>query len=246
MITRVLKVGITGADVLLWQRFLVGLGFYTARADSNFGPRTAQATARFQLANGLYPDGVVGRLTLAKAMLQGLPTFEEEEEADFPLFPEFAPLGTAGRNAKLGVLVVEPAPTEDNPEAVVEKSGFEKNIRREQVMIAGRARLVAFHQLVIEPFHELLRAWREAGLEEKILSFDGSWVLRYVRGSRTTLSSHAWGSAFDINAAWNGFGRTPATGEGSVLELVPIANQLRWYWGGHFNRKDGMHFEYVG
>ena len=31
--------------------------------------------------------------------------------------------------------------------------------------------------------------------------------------------------------------------KGSVRQLVPIANELGFYWGGHFNRRDGMHFE---
>jgi len=32
--------------------------------------------------------------------------------------------------------------------------------------------------------------------------------------------------------------------KGSVRELVPIANENGFFWGGHFNdRLDGMHFE---
>jgi hypothetical protein len=31
-----------------------------------------------------------------------------------------------------------------------------------------------------------------------------------------------------------------------VRELVPIANELGWYWGGHYRKRlDGMHFELV-
>lgn len=68
---------------------------------------------------------------------------------------------------------------------------------------------------------------------------------RFVRGSRTTLSNHSWGTAFDINYAWNCLGALPALrGEkGSVRELVPIAHRHGFYWGGHFSRRDGMHFE---
>ena len=66
-----------------------------------------------------------------------------------------------------------------------------------------------------------------------------------MRGSRTTLSNYAWGTAFDINVPWNARGTVPALcGEkGSVRELVAIANEHGFYWGGHFSRRDGMHFE---
>ena len=78
-----------------------------------------------------------------------------------------------------------------------------------------------------------------------VLTWAGSWVPRYIRGSRSRLSNHAWGTAFDINVPWNGLRRTPAFKgqKGSVRELVLIAAKLGFYWGGWFTRKDGMHFE---
>jgi hypothetical protein len=60
------------------------------------------------------------------------------------------------------------------------------------------------------------------------------------------LSNHAWGTAFDINVQWNGLGITPAfrNEAGSVRDLVEIAYQNGFYWGGWFkSRQDGMHFE---
>ncbi len=60
------------------------------------------------------------------------------------------------------------------------------------------------------------------------------------------LSNHAYGTAFDINAAQNGLGVEPAAigKRGCVRELVPLANRHGFFWGGHFSkRKDGMHFE---
>jgi hypothetical protein len=57
--------------------------------------------------------------------------------------------------------------------------------------------------------------------------------------------SNCFGSAFDINVPWNGLGVQPALkGKmGSVRELVPLAHRFGLYWGGHFQRQDGMHFE---
>ena len=62
------------------------------------------------------------------------------------------------------------------------------------------------------------------------------------------LSSHAFGTAFDINARDNRIGATPALrgSRGSVRALVPLANAHGFYWGGHFeDRPDGMHFEAI-
>ena len=82
-------------------------------------------------------------------------------------------------------------------------------------------------------------------MKELILTYAGSFVPRFIRGSLSNLSQHAFGSAFDINARWNAFGATPAAlgSKGTVRPLVAIANQLGFYWGGHFARRDGMHFE---
>jgi hypothetical protein len=71
-------------------------------------------------------------------------------------------------------------------------------------------------------------------------------VQRFIRCSTSSLSNHAFGTAFDINADQNPLGHQPALpGEpGCVFELVPIAHKFGFYWGGHFkDRRDGMHFE---
>jgi hypothetical protein len=88
--------------------------------------------------------------------------------------------------------------------------------------------------------------WERADLLDRILSYDGSFVPRFIRGSATQLSNHAFGSAFDINADENRLGTRPplAGARGSTRELVPLANKHGFYWGGHFStRPDGMHFE---
>lgn len=96
---------------------------------------------------------------------------------------------------------------------------------------------------------QLLAAWHSVaqhGLMDRVLTWDGSFVPRLVRGSYSTPSNHAFGIAFDINAKWNGLGaKPPLAGEkGSVRELVPIFEKYGFTWGGHYKcRPDGMHFE---
>ncbi len=107
----------------------------------------------------------------------------------------------------------------------------------------------------------LFRAWEKAGLMHLVLSWAGCFVPRYRRPKKDEkpiaahgrkdssgvgdLSNHAFGSAFDINVSANGFDRPPAAmgARGCVRELVPIANELGFFWGGHFSTPDGMHFE---
>jgi hypothetical protein len=104
---------------------------------------------------------------------------------------------------------------------------------------------VSFHCLAVDQLKCLWTAWEKKGLLNLVLDYGGAYNPRLVRGG-TSLSPHAFGTAFDINYEWNKLGVQPAlAGEkGSVRELVTIANKYGFYWGGHFNKRpDGMHFE---
>ena len=143
------------------------------------------------------------------------------------------------------------APTTNNPEGIrVLGSWTQDNIVRVELpqLITGGIRpwrTVRFHRKAADALQALWAAWEKAGLLSRIETWNGSYVARYVRGSRTRLSNHAFGSAFDINFRNNRIGTVPAlVGKaGCVRELVPLANQHGFYWGGHFTTPDGMHFE---
>jgi hypothetical protein len=113
---------------------------------------------------------------------------------------------------------------------------------------------IQFHKAAEDQLVAMWLAWEDAGLIDRILTWDGDFAPRFQRPkkrpapppSERSLSNHAWGSAFDINAEKNGLGETPALigKEGCVREMVPIANQHGFFWGGHFQKRlDGMHFE---
>jgi len=91
----------------------------------------------------------------------------------------------------------------------------------------------------------LWHAWEKQGLLDQIHSWGGGYAARKVTGSYIFLSNHAYGTAFDINTRENSFNREPAKRgeEGSVYDLVSIAHEHGFYWGGHFCTLDGMHFE---
>lgn len=63
--TQLMKVGSKGNEVLELQKFLNTAGYDCGMADSMFGNKTKSAVAKFQLANSLDGDGVVGPITRA-------------------------------------------------------------------------------------------------------------------------------------------------------------------------------------
>jgi hypothetical protein len=75
-------------------------------------------------------------------------------------------------------------------------------------------------------------------LQDHVKTWDGCFNIRNIRGGKTW-SLHSWGIAIDINAAWNGLGKTPQMS----LELVKCFTDAGFHWGGNWQRKDGMHFQ---
>jgi hypothetical protein len=56
--------GSRGPQVKRLQRALARLGYPTGSVDGRYGPATMEALKRFQQADGLHPDGVLGPQTL--------------------------------------------------------------------------------------------------------------------------------------------------------------------------------------
>jgi len=268
-----LQRGSRGSAVGRWQAFLSARGFLRDAQDGIFGEQTARATARFQGSRRIQPDGVVGPATLRAASALGFneepiaapprpapPQIEPAQPANdfFPPKPSFPPLvGDQGRRAVFGAFTFVPAPTAGNPEAIrLTDNWAATNIVSVDVPglagipVGGTTRVsrgkMSFHRKAADQLVRLWRAWGDAGLLNRILTFDGAYNPRFQRRSTTRLSNHAFGSAFDINARQNPFQRPVAARgkEGCVLDLVALANEHGFFWGGHFSpNTDGMHFE---
>lgn len=251
----VLSRGSTGPYVEAVQAFLRGTGHYLGAVDGHYGPATVVAVAAWQdtLGGQVRPDGVVGPRTWGALVAAGIPLDEREDGEDWPP-QEHTPrtLTTAEMHDRFGVLVATPDPQPGNPEAV--RLSHPPPLERvvipalEDLRGGPRGGLVLLHRDAAAPFRALVAAWQAEGVWSLVRSWGGSYAPRYVRGSRTTLSRHSWGTAFDVNAAWNGLGRVPALRDapGSVRGLVPAAERLGWVWGGRWSRPDGMHFELGG
>lgn len=254
-----LKNGAFGPIVTAIQTFLIGQGFAPGSTDGRFGPKTMASVVAYQAREFLTPDGVVGNLTLGRMLSQGLalmPTPDTDTTSSyppgFPAKPNFLPLtSNAQRATVFGHFDYRSAPEAGNAENIVITDGWDdKNIvlvpipqlKKLGLTPSGNARM---HRLVESQTLGLWLAWEMAGLLKHVKSWEGMYVPRFIRGSRSTLSNHAFGTAFDINYTGNELGKTPASlgSPNSVRELVPIAHRLGFYWGGHFSRADGMHFE---
>jgi len=71
----------------------------------------------------------------------------------------------------------------------------------------------------------------------------GALCVRLIRGSTSSVSNHSFGTAIDITVQ----GELDPFADGTMqIGLVILAehfNEEGWYWGGGYNREDGMHFE---
>lgn len=237
---RVLRRGMIGDDVKELQVLLGAKGYVLTR-DGVFGGGTHAAVVDYQEAAGLDPDGAAGPATMA--------SLRAGKASALPYSPP--PISDVEVDALFGPLLWTAAPTSAEPGAIRITNGWQKdNLRRvvipQLVGVEGAPKdgAIFLHRLIVEQTRALWAAWEAAGLLPLVRTWAGSWNPRLVRGS-STLSRHAYAIAWDVNAAWNGLGKPPAPAGavGSVVELVPLAVEHGYAWGGSWNRPDGMHAE---
>lgn len=238
-------------EVLRWQNFLIGFFNSINQSLDNFvadglmGPKTKEATKAFQKRVSIPETGEVDKKTKEAASDYGFGAIV----TGYPESNGVISLTSEDRDKLFGKFSYVAAATSNNPEGIkITDNWVAGNIV--SVQIPGLEHLlknkISVHKNAAPQFIEFFSKVKERGLNKLILTWDGCWNPRFVRGSRTRLSNHSLGTAFDINAAWNPLGANPAPkgSKGSVIELVPLANECGLYWGGHYpNRKDGMHFE---
>jgi D-alanyl-D-alanine carboxypeptidase/Putative peptidoglycan binding domain len=255
-----IKIGSTGNDVKKWQYFLIGQGIYKGLITGNFDETLNVSTKEFQRISSLNPDGKVGNFTVGAAMLLGFGVVVDVEvditSDNYPLKPNFEPIASNSDKQNLfGIMKYKSNPLFDkdgkeiNPENITITNNWDKTniikVKIPQLIPIKGTDTVWFHKKAEKQLVKLWEDWEKNNLIHNILTWEGSYNPRFIRGSKTVLSNHAFGTAFDINYNWNKLGVVPALvgQKGCVRELVEIANKNGFYWGGHFSRRDGMHFE---
>ena len=261
--------GAKGSDVLAWQRFLLVEGIVLPHgADGEFGGETVSGTKSFQTRHGLAETGALNDDTLAAALSDGfvspdqtaapVPTDPALLKPDWPPPPSLRSPTVQSQQSIFGPLAYTGTAGTDD---IIITNNFAENIvgvdvpQLRGVWHAPKNGAVRWHKKAADQLRELWSAWERLGLLARVLQWEGSYAPRFIRPQagqpvpppeQRTLSNHAFGAAFDINVEWNPLGATPALvgTRGSVRELVPSANCLGFFWGGHYDhRKDGMHFE---
>jgi hypothetical protein len=91
---------------------------------------------------------------------------------------------------------------------------------------------------LVAPLEQAFKNIIDRGLVGELKTWDGCFNLRQKRGSASP-SLHSWGVAIDINAAENGFGKTPTMS----AALVSCFKDAGFDWGGDWTKPDGMHFQ---
>ncbi len=98
-------------------------------------------------------------------------------------------------------------------------------------------RIYCNKDLVI-PLQQALQSLIVTGRVTELKTWDGCFNIRKKRGL-SSMSLHSWGIAIDVNAAWNGLGKSPTLSD----EFVKCFTDAGFDWGGVWTRKDGMHFQ---
>ena len=221
----IFKVGAKGEDVRSIQQVLKRLNFPVGSVDGVYGDKTRLAVVEFQINNKLNADGVVGPITWDKLFPGSSPHIPElavptSRDELYNIFGD--PLDSGYWKAYGGYCETPPELNHVFTYRKENTHGFWCN------------------KLLIPFFQNVYQAIVQAGLSDKLTSFDGCYNLRYTRGAKR-LSMHSWGIAVDHNARTN-----PLGVDGDMnSEIVDIFESEGFCWGGNFKRKDPMHFEFT-
>lgn len=91
---------------------------------------------------------------------------------------------------------------------------------------------------LVKPLTQAFNNLIDRNLVDQLKTWDGCFNIRKKRGA-VSASLHSWAIAIDVNAAWNGFNKTPTMSK----EFVACFKDAGFDWGGDWTSQDGMHFQ---
>lgn len=226
-----------------YQKLLKSLGFYNGPIDGIYGPNTRNGVILFQKNNGLTPDGIVGKNTIAEFENQVQPIPDRQVETDRP-----SPIRHAySRWPK------------ENTRSLMDFYGdvgqHQTRIQLPYQMVLAwdtgkKISSIVCHEKVAQSLKNILtRVSQEYTIEEiqrhGFHLFGGCLNVRKIRGG-DRWSTHSWGIAIDIDPARNGL-RTPWNqaylGRPECRKFVQAFKDEGWYSLGLEKNYDAMHFQ---
>lgn len=228
-----IRQGSTGLLVEKIQRRLQELNLYNGEIDSNFGPGTLDAVIKFQKSQKINADGIVGAATWA-LLFPGSPDeiSTQANEIAFPIFQHDmeglfgSPLESSFRGVNISFLDLS-----EYKNALAHIKGFESRDGKWGFWC---------HHVYGDRIKGVFAALSIHGLAQELETFDGSYVVRNMRGI-SMLSMHAFGFAADFNA-----GDNPLNGDSYTWsdQFLQTFTDHGFEWGGIWqSRFDPMHFQ---
>ena len=188
-------------------------------------PRSSRLAARMR---SLLPTSISPPFRRVQVRAPGETPYFREGDAVLPpvlvkvVFGEFA---ARPDPARPGYLRIDPSWVHDH-------------IVTATVPVLGK---VTCNRALIPQLRDAMLAVRDRGLADTIKTYAGCYVPKFInRNPASLISHHAWGMAFDVNAATNPYGASPHQDP----RLVRVLEQHGFIWGGSFLVPDGNHFEY--
>lgn len=226
---KTLQKGDFGDDVKQWQLFLQSAGYKIPTVDGAFGTQTEKETIKFQVKNGLKPDGVVGPKTwkFITTVSDNTPLSQRWPKQDYNSMVNF--YGPVGENMTQLELP------------------YQMKLAWETSVIVKK---ISCNQKVAKSLHTIfentLKTYGDKDIGKLRLDLFGGCVnVRRMRGG-SSWSIHSWGAAVDLDPDNNQlkWGKDRATFAKKEYEpFWKIVEVEGWTSLGRSRNFDWMHFQ---
>jgi hypothetical protein len=226
---KVLQKGDVNEEVKQWQLFLQSAGYKIPYVDGAFGPATERETLKFQIKNGLKPDGVVGPKTwkFVTNISTNTPLSQKWPKQDYNSMVNF--YGPVGENITRLEIPYKLKLAWSSTTTLTKISCHEK---------------VAKSLYTI--FENTLKTYGEKEIVKlKLDLFGGCVNVRRKRGG-SSWSIHSWGAAVDLDPDNNQLkmGKDKASfGKPVYNDFWKIVEAEGWTSLGRARNFDWMHFQ---
>jgi peptidoglycan hydrolase-like protein with peptidoglycan-binding domain len=241
----------TPADVVLVQSLLTAKGLLSARPTGACDAQTIEAIKAFQHGFMHKPDGRIDRGGSTWRKLSAGSASAGAVDTNSATFRRLIPVPgrdtlnkgvSAVNNTLMMKLFGAPRVAGDYDQAGKGLTN-PKLARNVTTMNVGPFKATGLTPAVVSLERVMADIQRLQPGVYSLLSSAGMLVVRFVRGSTTSISNHSWGTAIDLKIG----GQLDTRGDNQVQYgltlLAPIFNSHGWYWGAAFRTEDAMHFE---